>query len=157
MAFFSGYPLLYSVVLYIGGTQLLQKKFAQRMIFLLPYAYALVGTLYLGLQLRNLYPDYSIDNIKMSMQSPYLTIWGLCSILFWIPIVAQKKNLSLLHGLFFFFILVKDLILQTFSSSTNSSLLKNEMNIYTDSLLINFGALTIMLALCYLFDFFKRR
>ena len=67
MAFFSGYPLLYAVILFIGGNQQVKNNVQSRIVSLLPFAYALVGTLYMGLQLNNLYPDYSIENIKLTI------------------------------------------------------------------------------------------
>ena len=109
LAFFSGYPLVYTVVVFIAGGRPPGNKFKRRMGSLLPFAYALVGSLYLGLQLKNLYPDYSIEYITLTMQQPYLMIWGLLSILFWIPTLAKKTVLSLLHSLVFFFLLVIDL------------------------------------------------
>ena len=105
MAFFSGFPLIYAIVLYITGTLTEKNIFKIRLVSCLPFAYALVGTLYLGLQLRNLYPYYSVENIKQAMQQPWLIIWGLLSLLFWIPAIGKKKILSLLHSLVFFFFL----------------------------------------------------
>ena len=43
MAFFSGYPLIYAVVLFIAGNQQFKSWFKRRLLSLLPYAYALVG------------------------------------------------------------------------------------------------------------------
>jgi len=75
IAFFSGYPLLYAVIFFISGNLQINKDLKKRIISLLPFAYALVGTLYLGLLLKNLYPDYSIEKIKETIQQPYLIIW----------------------------------------------------------------------------------
>jgi hypothetical protein len=115
MAFFSGYPLLYAVALFIAGNRQLRNNFKSRLISLLSFAYALVGTLYLGLVLKNLYPDYSIENIKLTMQQPWLIIWGLLSIFFWIPALGKKPVFSLIHSLVFFFFLVRDLFLHSFN------------------------------------------
>ena len=90
MAFFSGYPLLYAVVFFMAGNKQSRNNFKKRLISLLPYVYPVVGTLYLGLQLKNLYPDYSFENVKLSMQHPWLIVWGLLSILFWIPALGKK-------------------------------------------------------------------
>ena len=83
MAFFSAYPLFYAIVNVIFGNS--KKEIFVRLPSLLPYGYALVGVLYLGLQLKNIYPDYSFENISSSVQQPLLTIWALLSLLFWIP------------------------------------------------------------------------
>lgn len=157
MAFFSGYPLLYAVTLFIAENQQLKNNFKSRIVSLLPFAYALVGTLYLGLQLKILYPDYSIENIKLTMQQPYLKIWGLLAILFWIPAIAKKPILSLLHSLVFFFFLVRDLFLQLSASSADKNIVRNDMKIYTDSLLLNLGAFALIVLLSFLFTHYKKR
>ncbi|KAA9041082.1 hypothetical protein FW778_03310 [Ginsengibacter hankyongi] len=150
MAFFSGYPLIYAVIIYFAGNKRAENNFKTRILAVLPFAYAFTGTLYLGLQLKKLYFNYSSENVKLLMHSPYLMIWALISILFWIPAVGRKRALSLLHSLVFFFFLVKDIILQ-FASSADENILKNDMRIYTVSLLLNIGSLVLMLLLSFLF------
>jgi hypothetical protein len=154
MAFFSGYPLLYAVVVFIAGEQSSKNELKKRSFTLLPFAYALVGTLFLGLQLKNLYPDYSIENIKLMMPRTGLVIWGLLSILFWIPALAKKPVLSLLHSLVIFFFLLKDLFLHFFRT-TERSTVRNDMKIYTDSLLLNFASLFVIVLLSFFFSRFK--
>ena len=157
MAFFTGYPLIYAVTLFIAGNLQSKNNFKNRIVSLLPFAYALVGTLYLGLQLKNLYPDYSIENIKLNLQQPWLIIWGLLSILFWIPAMGKKPVLSLFHSLVFFFFLVRDLVRHFFQSSADKSVVRNDMKIYTDSLLLNLGAFTLVVLLSLLFPRNKNR
>lgn len=157
LAFFSGYPLIYAVTLFVTGNKQLQNNFKNRIVSLLPLSYALVGTLYLGLQLKNLYPDYSIEKIKLTIQHPALIVWGLLSILFWIPYIAEKTVLSLIHSLVFFFFLVRDLFLQISASSTNENIVRNDMKIYTVSLLLNLGAFVLTVLLYFLFTQYKKR
>jgi len=149
MAFFSGYPLLYTLILFIAGNKKPRNNFQTRLIKVLPFSYALVGTLYLGLKLKNLYLNYSLGNVKQIMFQPYLMIWGLLSILFWIPAISKKKELSLIHSLVFFFFLVKDVILQL-GSSADKYMLGNDMRIYTISLLLSLGAFIFLLLLSFL-------
>ena len=104
MAFFSGYALIYLIIRSLGDAERIKKVTEINISSLLPYAYALVGILYLGLQLKNLYPDYTWANIAANPE-PYLKIWGLLSILFFIPVLNKKIVLSLLHSLVFFFFL----------------------------------------------------
>ncbi|HEY8689558.1 MAG TPA: hypothetical protein VIM07_10020 [Chitinophagaceae bacterium] len=151
MAFFSGYPMLYAFIFFIAGNKRLRNNFKRRIISVLPYVYPLLGTLYLGLQFKNLYPDYSFENIKLSMQQPWLIGWGLLSILFWIPALGKKIFLSLIHSLVFFYFLARDLFLQLSASAINESIVKNDMNVYTNSLLLNTGVFTIILLLSFLF------
>jgi len=157
MAFFSGYPLIYAVTIFIAGNQQLKNNFKSRIVSLLPFAYALVGTLYLGLQLKNLYPDYSIENIKQTIQLPYLMTWGFLSILFWIPALGKKKFLSLIHSLVFFFFLVRDLFLQLSASFADKDVVRNDMKLYTNSLLLNLGAIAFIVLLSFLFNYYRKR
>lgn len=144
MAFFSGYPLLYAIVVSVVGKKQLRNNFKSKIVRLLPYSYALVGILYLGLQLKNLYPDYSTENINMALERPFLKIWGLLSIFFWIPSLTKKTVLSLLHSFVFFFLLLKDLIVQSSFFEGNNDIIKNDMKVYTDSLIINISSLIIV-------------
>ena len=85
------------------------------------------------------------------MQQPWLIGWGLLSILFWIPALGKKIFLSLIHSLVFFYFLARDLFLQLSASAINESIVKNDMNVYTNSLLLNTGVFTIILLLSFLF------
>jgi hypothetical protein len=150
MAFFAGYPLIYAIVQVIAG----RKKpapFINRLVKLLPFAYALSGTLFIGLLLKNLYPDYSIKNIAQQFQYPYLKIWGLLALLFWLPVFSKKPLFSLLHSLVFFFFLLKDLYIHI-TSHTGKEVIDNDMKIYTDSLQLNAGTLAATLIVYYLFN-----
>jgi len=155
LAFFSGYPLIYTIIIFIAGNQQLKNNFKSRIVSLLPFAYALVGTFYLGLQLKNFYSYYSIGNITFTIQQPYLMAWGLLSILFWIPALGKKTILSLLHSLVFFFFIVKDLFLQL-SGSYDKDITRNDMKIYTASLLLNLVAIALLSLLSFLYTRFKK-
>ncbi len=155
MAFFLGYSLLYALILVFAGDKESRNNFKSRMVSALPLSYALVGTLYLGLQLKDFYLSYSSGNIIQAIHHPYLMAWGLLSILFWIPSISKKEILSLLHNLVFFFILVKDIFTQI-SSSLDENILKNDMRIYTASLLLNLGTFIIMVLLSFVVSPKKR-
>jgi hypothetical protein len=155
MAFFSAYPLVYAIVNVLTGNS--KKEIFLRLSYFLPYAYALVGTLYLGLQLKNLYPDYSIENMKLTLQQPFLTIWGLLSILFWVPAFARRPIFSLFHSFVFFFFLLRDLVKQLFTTAADKNILKNDMKLYTDSLLLNLGTLVLITLIFLLIARFKRQ
>ena len=157
IAFFSGYPLIYAATFSFFGKQQSKNNFNTRIVSLLPFAYALVGTLYLGLQLKNLYPNYSFENIKQTVQLPYLMAWGLLSILFWIPALSKKIFLSLIHSLVFFFFLVKDIFTQLSLSTTSKDVIKNDMKLYTVSLLLNMSAVALILLISFLFNYNRKR
>lgn len=140
MAFFSGFPLLYAMVIVTVGYLQKKPEVRKKLISLLPYTYAVVGTLYLGLQIRNLYPNYDFENIKNSILQPFLFLWACLSILFYLPVINKRIVLSLIHSLIFFFILIKDLFMNiSQTSGEDNSIVRNDMKIYTDSLLLNAG------------------
>jgi hypothetical protein len=152
LVFFSGFPLVYTVCFFFAGIEKFKNNFIAKLTRCLPFGYALVGTLYLGLQLKNLYPDYSFQHIQNNIAQPLLTAWGLLSILFWIPALAKKKFLALVHSMLFFGILLKDLLFEA-SASTGIS---NDMNVYTVSLLLNTAAVLLITLFSYLY-FLARR
>jgi hypothetical protein len=147
MAFFSGYPLLYAIIRFIAENRPAGTSIKTRLVSFLSYGYALVGTSYLGLQLRNLYPDYGIEH----MHQPYLKAWAFLAIIFWIPSIAKKPVLSLLHSLVFFFFIIKDLFVQLFSSSGDKEWVRNDMKLFTVSLLLNSAAFLAIALISYVF------
>jgi hypothetical protein len=123
----------------------------------LPFAYALVGTLYLAFQLKKLAPDYSIEHINSLIQQPYLIIWALLSIFFWIPALGKKTVISLFHSLVFFSFLVRDLFMQLFDPSRDRNILNNDMKVYVSSLILNLGAFVLIILLYFIFTYYKKR
>ncbi len=152
MAFFSGYPFIYLLVHIFSSTQFGKRIFHKRIELLLPVSYALVGLLYLGLVLKNLYPHYSLHNIQLSIHQPFFKIWGLLSLLFFIPLFNRKTVFSLWHSLLFFFFFAGTIIKETLLSNQNDAV-KNGMHIYSISLLINLFAFIII---C-IFDFIRSK
>ena len=152
MTFFSGYPMIYTITLFFSG----ERKLINRIFSLLPFSYAVTGTLFLGLQLRKLYPDYSIEHIKLIIQPPYLIIWGLLSIFFWVPALAKKAALSLIHSLVFFLFLASDLFVQLTSSSADDNIIKNDMKVYAASLFLSLGIIALLILLSFSFYYYKK-
>lgn len=152
MAFFSGYPFIYLLVLLIMGNKKPLSYFKNKMGIALPLGYALIGTLYLGLQLKNAYFSYSVGNLKLVLNYPYFIIWGILAVLFWIPVSRKNRALSLLHSLVFFFFLARDIFNNISGASQAKEMLQNDMRIYTVSLILNAGAFIIMLLLSLLFS-----
>ncbi|MDB5123570.1 MAG: hypothetical protein JWP94_1699 [Mucilaginibacter sp.] len=157
MAFFAGYPLIYAIVVYIADSRRLSNSLISRIDSFLPFAYALVGTLFLGFQLKKLYPDYSAANINQVIQQPWLIGWALLSILFWLPWFAGKKILSLIHSFLFFSFLIKDIILQLFTSSRDGNIINNDMKVYAESLFLNLACIAIIVFAYGLVLLLKRR
>ena len=156
MGFFSGYLFIYLLVKFTV-TLLLQKRIVTlNLAKLLPYSYAVVGLLFLGYQLKNLYPGYTIENLNSITQNAFLKIWAVLSILFFIPALAKKTVLSVLHSLVFVYFIVKDLY-KYFFKNADQALLQNDMSIYTKSLLLNAAAFIFVVLLFFTLRFFKRK
>ena len=151
MAFFSAYPLFYAMIRVVASNFVNRPGVQNRLIFHLPHAYALVATLYLALQLKNMYPDYSLAQTHL----PYLKAWAIVAVLFWFPVVAKRPLWSLIHSLIFFFYIVKDLLLQIFTSPGDTSMVKNDMKLFSISLLFNLAAFMTILFVSYLFRRFS--
>jgi hypothetical protein len=156
LAFFSGYAPVNYFVHFLSRTAFFKAGRLANLVPLLPFVYALMGTLYLGLQLLNLYPDYSVENMARRIQQPYLTIWGGVSILFWIPALPKRQVTSILHSLIFFFLIARDLFFQFNLSFPDRDILKNDMKIYTLSIFLYLAAIVLLAFLFYLLPFRKK-
>jgi len=157
MGFFAGYPLLYAIVQLIAGRSFGKNRVVpEKLKKLLPLSYAFSGTLYIGLILRNIFPDYSFNNIAGQFQSPYLKLWGIFSVLFWLPMFRKKQYFSLLHSLLFFFFLFRDLFTDIFSSGGYDAT-KNDMKLYTDSLILQITAFLLVVLIYFLNARARRR
>ena len=156
VAFFSGYPLLYALVLFIAGNNYIKKNDKSILTVALPFSYALTGTLYLGLQLKNLYPNYSIEHLRNTIQQPWLIAWAILSLLFWIPASGKKTVYSLLHSLIFFLLFLKYLFMPMYASTGDKTIIRNDMKLYTVSLLINAGAFILIWLLSLVVSRLKR-
>lgn len=154
--FFSGYCLIYSLILFLKGENNNKPKpFLQKLVVLLPYAYALTATLYLGMVIKNISLDFSIRNFQDQFQVPFLEIWALLAILFWIPLFSKKTIFSLLHSLVFFFFLLQDFFLHM-NSPVGKEIIHNDMKVFSDSLLLNLTTLAFV-TLIYFFIIYYRK
>lgn len=147
-AFFSGYPIVYAIAAFIRGNKL-TTGIRNALFILTPFAYAIIGVLYFGLQLKKYYPNYSLAHLAQEIQNPFLTVWAFSSLLFWIPSLNKKPIISLLHGLVFFFVIAKNFYLQFRSPEPDNDVIKNYIRVYSDSILLNSGVL-ISLLIIYL-------
>jgi hypothetical protein len=157
LAFFAGYPVVFYVVYVFARKKLQQPVPKNKAIYLLPLTYALLGTLYWGLQLRNWYPDYQIKNIVSNTYYIYSKIWALLAIIFWIPFFFKRPFLSVFHSFFFFFLLLRDIVSQLLFHDQDIYTLKNEMKVYTVSLLLNLFALMIVSMFYFLIRYLKSK
>ena len=153
MGFFAGYPLIYALVNVLASEQSKKDLFINRVFRQLPLAYALSGMLFLGYVLNSIYPDFSAENILK--QLTFIKIWGLLSILFWIPLFSKKPVISLLHSLVFFFFLIRVLFLHL-TSMIGIDMIKNNMSVFTDSILLNTANLAIIVILMSLISKYRK-
>jgi hypothetical protein len=150
LSFFSGYPIVYMFVTFIRGMRKSKAfNYLERIRSLLPYAYALTGTLYWAFELKNWYSDYSVTHSMSGSNGPYWSFWALSSILFWIPLFSKKTMISFVHSLPFFLLLLKDIFLRMNSTFSREDM-RNEMITYTFSILLNLITL-LLIALVNLF------
>lgn len=157
LAFFSGYPLLYALIAAFNNPKDPSSKFINIAFRLLPFAYAVVGTLHIGYVLKKFYPDYSFDRITSEVQIPFFVFWAISSLLFFIPLLSKKPIISLVHSLVFLYLLVKNFYDQLAVPETDKTVLKNHMNVYIDSILLNTTTLVSLLIIYYAVRFLRRK
>jgi len=154
--FFSGFLLVYAIIYVVSGNK--QTGFIKtKVLSLLPLAYALIATLYWGLQLKNWYPDYNINHIISGTYYPYLKLWALLAIFFWLPILHRKKFLAAIHSSVYFFLMMKDIGVQVLNKNADSYSRNNDLKIYTVSIGMCIAALAIVLLTYLLILRFKKK
>ena len=156
--FFSGYCLIYTILFSLKSSSNSKvQTLLQKLIDLLPYAYALTASLYLGMVVKNISPGFSVRNLNAQFRLPYLQVIGLSGVFFWIPYFGKKPILSLIHSLVFFFFLLRDVFIQL-KLSQGTEIIHNNMKVFTDSLLLNLITL-VFISGCYFFlhHFFTSR
>lgn len=147
LVFFSGYPLLYLLAHSFGSIPSVKENLKKRVLFVLPYGYAFAGVLFLGFELKNASADFTVENIILRIQIPFLFFWGLLSLIFWIPFFSRNTLFSFLHSLVFIFLVLKNLFLHSTAAPTDNSVAKSNMKMYTISLLLH---LVILIGACCL-------
>jgi hypothetical protein len=141
--FFSGFLLVYAIIYLLSAKQ--PADFIKiKMLPLLPLAYALIATLYWGLQFKNWYPDYNINHIISGTYYPYLKLWALLAIFFWLPILNRKNFPAVVHSGIFFFLMMKDIGVQVLGKNADSSSRNNDLKIYTASIIMHIAALAVI-------------
>ncbi|RYG54833.1 MAG: hypothetical protein EOO01_00370 [Chitinophagaceae bacterium] len=157
LAFFAGYPVVYAIVQLLASSRPdTFKSVFPKMRKLLPLGYALTGTLFLGLILKNIFSGLSYENIMEQFRQPLLQVWALLSLLFWLKVFNRKPLYSLIHSLAIFFFLVKDLVIYMTSSGGND-FIRNDMKVYTDSILLNVATLIIVLIISKLSSYSRKK
>lgn len=156
MSFFSGYALIYTVILFVFGNRWLKGKLSNQIVSFLPISYALISILFLGFQLKKLYPDYSFEHVRLTIQQPLLTIWGFLAMAFLIPAFQKRPFLSLIHSCLFFYFLASDLFSRLTTPAGDDSIVKNDMKVFAASIVLNLAALIFLVSLFLLYNYYKK-
>ncbi len=157
MVFFTGYAIIYALIFFLAG-EFHKRQWALISLLpgLLPSAYALIGTLFFGYILKKVYVGYTMGISLSQIYHPYLVLWGILAMVFWIPAARKKPLLSLLHSLVFFFYIPWDMY-RFLDHSVEKDVIKNDMNILSSSLLLNASTLLILLLLHYVLLYLRKR
>jgi hypothetical protein len=152
LTFFSGYPLVYAFTLSFAGSNFTKRNhFSSALLNSLPKAYALAGTIFLLLWVREMFIQSGIPNMAPGFNiSPYQA-WGLLAFFFWMPALRRKPFYSLLHSMVFFFLFFKDLV-TGISAASGKDILSNDMKVYAVSLALNISCLFIVLTISWLYN-----
>ena len=140
IAFFAGYPLVFILIQVLANARNKPTPLMNRLKQLLPLAYALTGTLYFGLTVKNILATYSFSNNFQLPENPWLAVWALLSLLMWFKLFRRYPIVGLLHSLVFFFLFAKEIYFYAVAQSGKERVLI-DMKLYTDSLLINAACL----------------
>ena len=155
--FFSGFLLVYAIIYLLSGNKQNAGFIKIKILPLLPLSYALIAALYWGLQFKNWYPDYNLNHIISGTHYPYLKLWALQAIFFWLPILHKKTFLAAIHSSVFFFLMIKDIAAQTLSKNPDHSPRNNDLKIYSVSIGVHISALVVVLLVFLLFFHLKKR
>ena len=103
LTFFSGYPLVYTFVHFIAGSKPGTAKsfFIHDAMPSLPKAYALSGSIFFLLWIREMIIQSGIPNMAPGFDITPLKIWALLACFFWIPVLARRP-LSVCSTAWFF-------------------------------------------------------
>lgn len=145
IGFFSGYALIYSLLKALNTSHSVINRILPR----LPIAYALTGTFYIANLLRKFYLQWSLFGHISFPEHLYLTLWGLVSLIFWLPATRKISNASLYHSLVFFYFILRDIVLHLLGKAEREQI-SNNMSMLTISLLVNVSTILLLLALTFL-------
>lgn len=157
LAFFSGYPIVYAITAALKNPGSGRNGIVNKAFYLLPIVYVFLGLLYIGLLLRNFYPNYSFELIKYQIQIPFYVCWAISSLFFIIPWLRSRPFICLLHSLIFFYLIVRNFYLQLSAPETDKNVLRNHMNIYFISIMFNILILTVLLLISYFIQRLRKR
>lgn len=155
LAFFSGYPVLYTLVSIISGSRLkITGSDPKKLLPLLGAAYASVGT---GFLFFLLWPSFHAQPFAPAdLSIVALRTWGVLAILFWLPRLRNLPVASLLHSVIFFGLVALDII-EGGSSLAGREEIRNDMLLFTVSVLLNAATFSLVLLVVFIRRIMRRR
>lgn len=154
VAFFAGFPLVFIIVMVFAGKAEKPAALFSILKRLLPFSYTLTGSFYLAFLLREQYTQYNLHHTLAGFALPWLTLWALLSLLMFIQPFRSKIYLCFLHSLVFLFLLLKDFFLHA-SGQLDQHMLRTNMKLYSDSLILHATCLLITFLLYILFKNYR--
>lgn len=154
LAFFSGYAPVYLVVQRVVSLPGINESFKKRVQLLLPYTYAIAGTLFLGFELKNNFPNFSIARFMERVQDSFLFYWSLLPLACWVPVVRRYPFLSLLHSFAYLLVMIREFVFSGGNAYQNNHFTGNYMRIYSISMLA-YLMILLVLGLSSLFYAFR--
>lgn len=97
--FFSGYPLIYILLYFIGKRKSMHHAVAKRIFPLLPLAYAFVATCFWLLMIFTGRMDFVSQRISSAAPSALIVLYSFSSLLFFLPAFRRKAFWCFLHSL----------------------------------------------------------
>ncbi len=156
-SFFSGFIVIWLIAQAFGHFAILPQKLNGSIRKSLPLAYAIIGTLYLGLQLRNSWYDQTFLPLFPGYEYYFLKAWALLALLCWIPFFRKHSIFAVLHSSVYFFVMARDLVIAYTREYDDSSRTSNDWKIFAASVGLNLVLTLIILFLSHLLDFLRRR
>lgn len=151
--FFSGYLIIVLITYLLSRKWRGKPSIIRYLLRNLPKAYALVGTLYLALQIKNAYPHLGIGTITGDGRYAYLRIWAMLSVLFWIPALNRNIIFSLVHNMIFFILMGISFYNGLFSGDVNGDMNMNNIKIFAASLALNLLSILFFLMIRLIFKY----
>jgi hypothetical protein len=145
MAFFSGFAIVYLIM---NGIWRSDRIFGMAKGRIFSYGYALTATLFLGYTARKLFMGSGLE-MQFHFYHPFLYLFGLLAVLFWIPALTGRSMPILVHSLVFFSMIPLDII-SYFRGTAGRDQIRNDMNMLSLSIIFNVSTLILVFIFLWL-------
>jgi hypothetical protein len=146
--FFSGYPFIYILFYFIGKRRSMHHAVEEKILPILPLAYALVAICFWLLVITTGRMNFVIQRISSAAPSALVILYSLTSLLFFLPAFRRKIWWSLLHSLPLFVLPFYYIFSRgTRSQITDREDILNLIRIYAAGFMIYIIVMVLMLAI----------